>query len=296
MKRISIILFLLIIVSCKGNEKDPLASKSETQETNLKRYKVKSGIINYKTTFSGKVMGSTNTGSGTVKMFFKDYGSLELIEEESSQTTVAVVFGNKTTNTTNAHTMNKLDNGDSYNVDFKQKKIYKQQDLAMELTKQFQPNADAGEAGKNMFKAIGGKNIGTETYQGYQCEIWENMGIKQWIHKGVTLKSVGTLMGITTTKEATSVKFDTNVPDSNFKLPNYPIVEQENMLGGMEFDSEDFDADYEDIQEDINRLKNMSYEEWKQLATEDDEEMQKMSEEELRETYNMIQKMIKMRE
>ncbi|WP_299781711.1 hypothetical protein [uncultured Formosa sp.] len=299
MKILNIIIFVLLLVSCKENKKTMLtdvSTKTETQDTQLKRYKVKSGSIKYKTTISGNVMGSKITGSGTERKYFKAYGAIELVEEESSQTTVANIFGNKSTNTTSSHTINKLENSDSYSVDFKQKKIYKHKNMAMELTKQFQPNKDAGEAGKNIFKAIGGQQTGTETYKGYDCEIWETMGVKQWIYKGVTLKAVGTLMGITTTTEATTVQFDIPVPDSNFKLPNFPIVEQDNRLGGIEFDSEDFSADYEDIQKDMDKIKNMSYEDWKQHATANDEEMQKMSEEELHETYNIIQNMIKMRE
>ncbi len=292
MKTTSLLFFALLLLSCNESQSNTLANasaKTQQQETKLKRYKVKSGIINYKSTISGKVMGSTITGSGTESKYFKDYGALELVEEESSQTTVTNVFGNKSTNTTSVHTMNKLDNGDSYNVDFKQKKIYKQKDLAMELTKQFQPNADAEKVGKDMFKAIGGEKTGTETYLGYDCEIWEAMGVKQWIYKGVTLKSVGTVMGIITTTEATSVAFNTDVLNSDFKLPDYPIVEQESLFGDAD------DTDFEDIEEDFNRIKNMSFEDWKKHATANDEEMKNMSEEELRETYDMVQKMIKMR-
>ncbi len=296
MKTFSLFIFALLLLSCNESQSNTLvdASSIQQQDTKLKRYKVKSGIIKYETTITGKVLGSTITGSGTESKYFKDYGALELVEEESSQTTVANVFGNKTTNTTSSHTMNKLDNGDSYFVDFKQKKIYKQKDLAMELTKQFEPNADAGEVGKDMFKAIGGEKIGNETYKGYDCEIWEAMGVKQWIYKGVTLKTVGAIMGITTTTVATSVDLNVDVPESNFKLPDYPIVDQESLFGDVEIDT-DNDSDYEDMEENLNKLKNMSYEDWKKFAIANDEEMRDMSEEELRETYDMIQKMIKMR-
>ncbi|WP_158851044.1 hypothetical protein [Algibacter sp. L1A34] len=299
MKTLTIIIFALLLVSCKENKNNTftdVSTKTETQDTQLKRYKVQSGIIKYKTTIAGAVMGSKITGNGTGSKYFKNYGAIELVEEETSQTTVANILGNKSTNTTNSHTINKLDNSVSYNVNFKQKKIYKQKNMAMELTKQFQPNKDAGEAGKNIFKTIGGKQTGTETYKGYDCEIWETMGIKQWIYKGVTLKTVAALMGITTTTEAITVKFDISIPDSKFNLPNYPIAEQENMLGEIEFNSEDFDVDYEGIKDDMNRVKKMSFEDWKQHAIANDEEMQEMSEEDLRKTYNIIQKMIKTRE
>ncbi len=47
----------------------------------------------------------------------------------------------------------------------------------------------------------------------------------------------------------------------------------------------------------MEKMSKMSFEEWKKMALKDkeDEEIQNMSEEELRQTYNMIQKVIKMR-
>lgn len=297
MKTFSLFVVALMLLSCNESQSntsiDALAN-TQQQDTMLKRYKVKSGIITYKMTITGDVMGSKITGSGTESLYFKNYGALELVEEQSSQTTAVNVFGNKSTNTTETHNMKKLDNGDSYTVDFEQKKIYKIQDLAMQLTKAYEPNADAGEVGEDMLKAIGGKKIGTETYKGFNCDIWEAMGIKQWIYKGVTLKSDGTLMGIRTTKEATNIEFDVNVDDSHFKLPDYTIIEEENLFSDVEIDT-DFDANFKDKDDDLSKIKNMSFEEWKKKATLNDEELGEMSEAELRETYDMIQKMIKMR-
>tara|TARA_R110002049_G_scaffold240645_1_gene414523 strand:- start:98 stop:985 length:888 start_codon:yes stop_codon:yes gene_type:complete len=294
MKTFSLFVFALMLLSCNESQSNTLADSSintQQQDTLLKRYKVKSGIIKYEMNITGDVLGSKITGSGTESLYFTNYGALELVEENSTQTTVTNVFGNKSTNTTDTHTINKLDNGETYNVDFKQKKIYKQKDLAMELTKRFEPNTDAGDVGKEMLKGIGGEKIGNETYKGYNCEIWEAMGVKQWIYKGVTLKSTGTMMGITTTKLATSIKLNTDVDKSNFELPDYTIVEQDGL-----FEDEEIDTDYEDMDENLNKLKNMSFEEWKKYAQANDEEMATMSESELRETYDMIQKMIKMRQ
>ncbi|WP_179318248.1 hypothetical protein [Winogradskyella helgolandensis] len=297
MKTFSLFVVALMLLSCNESQSntyiDTLANTPQ-QDTMLKRYKVKSGIITYKITITGDVMGSKITGSGTESLYFTNYGALELVEEITSQTTAVNVFGNKSTKTTETHTMKKLDNGDSYSVDFKQKKIYKIQDPAMQLTKTYEPNADAGEVGEDMLTAIGGKKIGNETYKDFECDIWEAMGIKQWIYKGVTLKSVGTLMGIKTTKEATNIAFNIDVSESHFKLPDYTIVEQDELFGDVEIDT-DFNSNLEDTDYDLSKIKNMSFEEWKKKATLNDEELGEMSEAELRETYDMIQKMIKMR-
>ncbi len=70
--------------------------------------------------------------------------------------------------------------------------------------------------------------------------------------------------------------------DSYFELPDFPIVKTESFLS-----NEDFNEDMESIDENMDKLSKLSFEEWK--------EMQNMSEAELRDMYDMIQNMIKMR-
>ena len=294
MKKISLILVIAILfINCKGNENDKtdtakLFSKSENNQ--LKRYEVESGMIVYSTETSGKVMGSIISGSGTENLYFKDWGTIELLEEKSTTTTKMKMFGQNKTETEKIHKIAKLDNGESYSVDFDKKEIYAGRDMAMDMVKMFHPQSDASDVGKNMADGMGGKVIGKETFLGYNCEIYDLMGSKQWIYKGVTLKMEMTTMGITTIKTATSATFDTRISDSYFELPDFPIIKQEEFMSNEEFDSE-----MEDMDENIEVLKNMSFEEWKKIATENDEEMQNMSEEELRETYDMMQKMLQMR-
>ena len=293
MKKLSILLLLCFVaVGCKGNGENKIDSalaSANTQDKQLKRYGIESGSIAYKSSISGKVMGSTISGSGTESLYFKDWGAVELLEEESTQTTTSTIFGKTSTETSSTHTMNKLDNGDGYAVDFKRKEIRKNKDMAMGMTKMFQKDADAGKVGKELFESMGGKLIGSEVVLGYECEIWDLMGIKQWLYKGVLMKSEGTLMGITTVKEATHAKFNQSLPDSSFDLPDFPVIETEGFMG-----DESFDVDMDEMKADMDRMKSMSYEDWKKMATADDPEMQAMGEEELRQTYDMMQKVIRM--
>lgn len=293
MKKLSIILSLFIIItSCKGNEnKDKSGKKSAKQENQLKRYDVKSGIVSYKTSMSGNVMGSTITGSGTQSLYFKNWGALELSEEESTQTTTVEIFGNKNVQNTHSHIINKLDNGKSYHADMDKKQIFLRRDPMMEMMKQ--TNTDAGETGKNILESMGGKKIGEEKFLGYDCEVWDLMGAKQWLHKGIMLKIEMTVMGIKTITEATSAKFNVNVPDKHFKLPDYPIQEEEGMLN-----DEDYEESMEDMKANMDKLSKMSFDDWKKmaLANDEDNEMKNMSDEELRQTYDMMQKMIKARQ
>lgn len=278
MKKINILLSLLVVLtSCSG-----------TTQNTLKRYEIKSGIVEYTTTISGEVMGSKISGSGTENLFFKNWGAVELKEEQSSQTTTSKIFGKTSTETTSTHVINKLDNGESYLADFDKKIIYAGRDPLMDMFKQ--TSTDVGDAGKNMLESVGGKKIGTESFLGYDCDVWDISGAKQWMYKGVVLKLDMTVFGITTITQATSAKFDVSVSDSNFELPDFPIQKQEGFMNNLEFENE-MDA----TNENMEMLSKLSFEEWKKMATENDPEMQAMSDEELRETYDMVQKMLKMR-
>lgn len=275
MKKLSIILSIAIVLfSCNSNS-----------QNQLKRYNVKSGIVEYTTTISGKMMGSTITGNGTENLYFKNWGALELREQKSSQTTHVKFFGKEKTETTSSHTINKLDNGQSYSVDFNNKKITVGSDPAMELFKE--TNTNASDGAKNLLESLGGEKIGDETYKGYICEVWTIMGGKQWIYKGVMLKMEMNTLGIKTITEATNVRFDVSVAETSFNLPDFPIEKTETYTSNSEYQDE--------IDAGINEIENLSFEQWKKIAVSNDTEMKEMSDEELRETYNMIQKMIKVR-
>jgi len=278
MKKISILLSLVVaLVSCNGNS-----------QNQLKRYEVKSGIVEYTTTISGKVLGGKIAGSGTENLYFKNWGALELKEVNSKQTTTMKFFGKKKVETTSTHTINKLDNGESYLADFNNKTIIANRDLGMDMMKQF--NTNAGESGMSMLESMGGKKVGNESVLGHNCEIWDVMGAKQWIYKGVTLKMEVTVLGIKTITEATSAKFDVSVANSYFELPDFPIQKMEGFMNNDEFNDE-----LEEMDAGMDKIQNLSFEEWKKMATKNDPEMNEMSDEELRQTYEMIQKMMKLR-
>ncbi len=278
MRNLTIIFSLLFAMSsCNGNA-----------QNKLKRYDIKSGIIEYVTTTNGKVMGSTIDGSGTEKLFFKDWGAVELKESELSQTTSMKFMGNASTETKETHTMVKMDNGESWSVDFNKKQIYASRDMAMDMIKANQPDGDAGKVGESMLVSMGGKKTGTGQILGYTCDIWEIMGGKQWIYKGLMLKIEMTVLGITTKTEATSVKLDVSVPDANFRLPDFPIQKTENFMSN---DAPQYDK--QEMKEGMDMMRNLSFEEWKKMVQEGDPEMLNTSDEELRQSYDMMQKMLK---
>ncbi len=284
----SFALFSILFLACannSGSEKESSAEKAASKENNLKRYSIKSGIVKYQITTSGKLMGGTVSGSGTKELYFKDWGAKELTKEDSKQITKINIFGQKKTDVAETHTIDKLDNGKSYSVDTKNKIIYVKQDPAMNMIKMFN-NGDAEEVGKQMLESMGGKKIGTGKVLGYTCDIWEIPGGKQWIYKGLPLKIDMTMMGIHRVEEATEAKFDIDVPEKYFQLPDYPVQEIDmGFAGGMT------EQEQAEMQKNAKKMAGMSYEEYKQMLISEDPEAAQMSEEDMKKSYEIMKKM-----
>ncbi len=294
MKKILISLFTLasiLFLACSNNsgaKEESRDSDKASQENKIKRYNVKSGIVKYKINIQGKVMGSEVSGSGKKELYFKDWGAKELKKEDSKQVTKINVFGHKKTEVNEVHSIDKFDNGKSYTVDTKNKIIYLRRDPAMEMVKNFN-NGDAEEVGEKMLESIGGKKIGTGKVQSYTCDIWEIPGGKQWIYKGIPLKIDMNVMGIHTVQEATEAKFNTDVPDKYFELPNYPIQKEESYLSDKEYEAEN-----QEMRKNAKQMAKMSYEDYKKMLKQNDPEASQMSEQEIRASYKMMKNMAKM--
>ncbi len=261
----------------------------QAQEKTLKRYEVESGMVEYTLSTTGKMMGSTTEGKGTAKLCFKNWGAVELQEEQSETVTVSKLFGKESKKVEQNHTMNKLDNGTSYSVDFEEQKIYTQQDMAMESIKMFN-NGNANQTGKEMLKAMGGEKIGEGKVLGYTCEIWKALGTKIWFYKGVPLKEEASIMGVTTTKIATKADFNISVPKQCFALPNYPIVPMNGYMDSEETQQSE-NIPQEDSKYNLQEMQKMSYEEYKKMVLENDPEAKNMSEQELKQSYELLQLM-----
>ena len=182
-----------------------------TLHAEVKRYEVKSGIIEYKSSGGGEMMGIKTQMSGTNKVAFKDWGAVELHQS----TTNSVVMGREE----NIQDTIKIENGKVYVVDY-EKKIISEYDPSMLMQSEYK---DLIKSAKEMIVDMGGKKIGDETIQGYDCEIWEMPQAKLWLHKGIALKTVASVMGITNTMEATVIQLDVPVSDKDLKLPDFPL-------------------------------------------------------------------------
>ena len=182
-----------------------------TLHADVKRYEVKSGIIEYKIIGGGDMMGIKTQMSGTDKVAFKEWGSIELHQSM----TRSVIMGREE----NTQDTIKIENGKVYVVDY-ENRVISEYDPSMLMQSQYK---DLIKSAKDMIVQMGGKKIGNETIQGYDCEVWEMPQVKLWLHKGIALKTVANIMGITNTMEATTIQLDVPVSDNDLKLPDFPI-------------------------------------------------------------------------
>ncbi|UPT78276.1 DUF4412 domain-containing protein [Sulfurovum sp. XGS-02] len=176
-----------------------------------KRYEIQSAIIEYATGSSGNMMGIQTQTEGKSKIVFKEWGKVELREER----TRSVIMGKE------AHTRQttKIDHDRVYIVDYEQKIIHQYNPMALNHSQYKNIAKNAQE----MIRSMGGAKTGEETVLGYDCEIWETQQIKLWLYKGIMLKSVTTMMGLTQTTEAMTIQMNIPVSDEDLKLPDFPI-------------------------------------------------------------------------
>ncbi len=182
----------------------------------VKRYDIKSGIVEYSIGGGGTMMGIKSTLEGHSKVIFKSYGNEELHDETTTTTTMG--------RTTKSRNLTKFVGGTIYTVDFDDKRIIK---MTPEYLK---GKKDLQQFGKEMMQKMGGKVVGKGSVLGYPCEIWESKAGKVWLYKGVPLKIETTMMGFKHTQIATKAKFNVSIPESAFKLPDYPIRTMDQMI------------------------------------------------------------------
>jgi len=191
---------------------------SIAQSQSYKRYGVKSGMIEYKTTIKGKVLVSKVEGSGNSSIYFKDYGAVEVQKEKSKQINTTKFFGSSKTDTTKVNKIVKFDHGKVTSVDLDKKSTYNGKDIGIPLLSK---NKDPYKTGEELLEDMGGEKIGTEEFLGYKCDVWKVPGGKQLLYKGVMLKLDMKMLGIRTIQEATSAKFNLDIPNKYFQLPEF---------------------------------------------------------------------------
>ena len=182
-----------------------------------KKYLVKSGKVTYTIHGSGNIMGTTQKLKGRKRLIFDKYGFKELNEEAT--VSKMNILGNEKVD--KSHRMTLLYGTKATQVDFNHKKIMEMSVPGMGLMIAA-ANQNIAGMGEKMLKQMGGHKIGQETVAGYTCDVWKMRVATQCLYKGVPLKVTTNVLGIQRTEVATEAKFDITIPESSFRLPNFP--------------------------------------------------------------------------
>lgn len=184
-------------------------SVTALQAQEAKKYVVKSGYI--------KLELSGNT-EGTKEIWWDDYGAKTRELEKSTTTTK--MFGIK--NVEEKHMLTILDKGTYWTVNYIEEEGYTGKvqgyDDAQEIANSMS-EADREAYTNNLLESMGGRNLGTENVNGYNCEVFTVMGAKSWVYKGITIKSEAKIMGIESNEIFTLFKPGMAVPSSKFVAP-----------------------------------------------------------------------------
>ncbi len=199
----------------------------------LKVYNVKSAKLEYSIKGSGNVMGIKSKTLGKKRLVFANYGAQSLNEEFK----VTKQSGMGQNSKEKIHNLVYMKDGIMYSVDFKQKRVLRMQNAGA-MMGAIAGGKNLAKAGEKMLKQMGAKKSGQDKVLGYTCDVWELMGTKQCIYKGVPLRVESNIMGIKSVEVATKAEFDVDISSSDFKLPNFPVYD----MSGKKLDSVNLDA------------------------------------------------------
>ena len=200
-------------------------------------YDVKSGKITYEIKGSGEIMGSKMQTVGKKRVIFDNNGAKNLTEEVKVEK--QNIMGQK--KVTKTHTMTYMKEGMTYHVDFDHKRIMRMGNMGMAAMGALMGGGqNMKQSGEDMMIKMGGKKTGTDKILGYTCDVWELMGTKQCMYKGIPLKVETNMMGLKNTEIATKAEFDISLSSDDFKLPEFPIYDMEgNKLDRSKLDAMD---------------------------------------------------------
>ena len=191
----------------------------QADEGLMKKFQVESGKIDYEIKGSGKAMGMLEIETlGTKRLIFNEFGANELTEENK----IEKRMHSGKTDTLKTHKLDYAKGAVIYSVDFNKEKIIRMKNPGMAMLGMMGAGKNTAEAGEAMLKEMGGKKTGSDKVAGYTCDVWEMMGTKQCLYKGIPLKIETDVMGIKSVEVVTNAEF-TEVSSEDFKLPDFDV-------------------------------------------------------------------------
>jgi len=168
-------------------------------------FEKESGLITYDISGGGVITPETNLSiKAEAKLYFKDWGH-ESIEKESGEILTTGAIKHKQL----VKRLVKETKEDITTVDYKNRQLLKRK-ITSKNKKINQVSCLA--------------YIGKDTVAGFECDLFEGVGVKKCIYKDIVLKLEFNIQNISYTKVASSIEFDTN-NTKDIVLPEYTLHE-----------------------------------------------------------------------
>ncbi len=215
----------------------------------FKRYPMKSGMIFYdiNTTAHSSEFDSHTTGIS--RLIFDNWGAKELKEEDTTE-----VQTGDFQETHDHRSMSLIDNGTIYTVDFNDDTIYKTRDRSLDLS--IAEGEDLSNENLKLIKDMKGIKIGTDTVAGFECDVWKVKDQEICLYKGIPLRITIRNDGFFSERKAVQVVLNKPIPKEQFKLPDFPIVVDEDYSSdeSAKVRMEDMIASIHDLRDKIKKL------------------------------------------
>ena len=216
MKKLLLFLITLItalaFLSCGDSGKDD-SSNLEKESTSefQKRYGIKSGVIEYIITGSQE---------GTKTLYFDSWG---MRQAEYTRSVLSVGGFTKPLNLANI-----IDGEFQYMINIDQNSGTKTRNPILKSIEQLKDQKGFNEFGEQMLLSMGANKIGSETFLGKDCDIYEmkSTGTKLWVWEWLTLKSETKSGGLQINLTATRINEGGTVPKEKFKIPEKVVLNE----------------------------------------------------------------------
>jgi len=200
----------------------PLALSAQSNAI-FKSFDTQSAIISYDINGSGRLSEDSNLSiEGRSTLLFTEWGARKLYKEKYVETMTGAVK-----NTRTIRALYREDRGVVYRADFEKNKIEKSENAVMK---------NAITKGKNLYqKSIeemmaNGKQLEASSVLGYRCDEWLYKGKKRCFYKGIPLREESIISGVKVVKTAVSARFDVNLSEDSFALPDFKQDKQKGFL------------------------------------------------------------------
>ena len=216
----------------------------------FKRYPVESGMIYYDINITGHSANGFSTQThGIARLVFDQWGARELKEEDATE-----VQQGDFNETRDIHSLTKMDHGTIYTVDFDDQTIYKTRDRSLDLS--IAEGEDLSQESIQLLKEMKGRKIGKGEVAGFPCELWKAKDQMICLYKGIPLSITIDAPGFHSERKAVQVVLNHKIPEDQFKLPDFPIVVDEEYTSNpaAETRTEDYIASVRDLQAQMKKL------------------------------------------